>query len=549
MVLPVKKELNESPREEEVFFHPPIRFGASPYLLVILAVFICFVAGTHLFNWTPWEKILKARHIYSDLCPDVNVVCDAQEARIASLIAVVTVSMFTMTFIGGWILDLAGPRVSCYVGLTLMTTGWVLFLVVENKYSLLLPALILVSGGVDPTFFGLLCMANLFPGHQAAVIAALGGARSLSSLLPTIFLALAESEKLNLKWIGVVMLCTMGLCATIVQLFVPIVPYRHGVHIRDDSLADLKPMLNNLDHKESAEIIIERHHKPPLCAAEEPKFNHLALAHTGAATDTIVATSRTVRLRGVGRSLTDYALNKWDQFKDQLFHICRLVPSPLYWLVCIVSVVNMIRSNWLLASASKQMTPQGLSYFGIVNTLACLVGPTMGVVVDLFGPIFALLLLQITNMITTISLMLAHILRSNEKARNVFSHLAATFALPGIGFLLSQVYCYMAVIFPPEHMGKLVGIACLVSGLVAMISTPLYKWALHGDTFWIIDLAITCATAVTLVIVIMLWPLLRRRKRLEAEHRNAQPPIEYEFITMYPETEEEGTNDLKNNVE
>lgn len=531
LVIPIEHPI-EHPFVEH-FFTPPIRFGAPPVLLVGFAVFICFVAGTHLFNWTPWEKILKARHIYSDLCPDPTVVCDKQEARIASLIAVVTVSMFTMTFIGGWVLDLAGPRVSCFLGLILMSTGWILLLTVENKYGLLLPALILISAGVDPIFFGLLCIANLFPGHEAAIIAALGGGRSLSALLPTIFLPLANSGKLSLKWIGVIMLCSMAVCATLVQLFVPVVPYRHGVRMKgEDSLEEYKPMLQPLDHPE--DLVLKRH-KAPVCAAEEPKFNHLALAHTGAAIDTIVATSRTVRLRDVGRSLTDYALYKWDQFKDQLLQICHLVPSPLYWLVCIVSIVNMIRNNWLLASASKQMTPAGLSYFGIVNSLAFIIGPIMGVVVDLCGPIFALLVLQITNGITTVSLMLSQLLSSDYKAHNAFSYVAATFALPGIGFLLSQVYCYMAVIFPPEHMGKLVGIACILSGLVAMISTPLYKWALYNNTFWVIDLAICGATAITFVIVLALWPLLKRRKRHEAEQRAAQPPIEYEFITMAPD--------------
>lgn len=420
-------------------------FGINKHVLLVLATVYAVLTGPHLFNWTVWESILKESRIFSSLCPEdfVGTICDAQQNRIAGLLSISTMFMFGFTFIAGFVLDVYGPKVCCLFGTTVMLLGWILLSLHRlNEKLMITLGFAFVGAGVDPSFFGTLTIANLFPSRSSTVISILGAARSLSNGIPVALgwwsmrsSAAGDDGLRPFTWVSIIMVVMSVLCGLTAALFVPLKPYKN---------------------------------------LTQPA-NHVKVS-----------------------------------VRKQIANLYKACFSPLYYPVVILTVVNLLRNNFYLASASQQLSSTGVAILTTMNVLAFLPGPVFGYLVDLRGPLVVILIIIITNLLMMSSLFIAQVTGSRLTAE-VMGGLSVIMAFPGIGFLLSQVYCYIAIVFPPEDMGKLVGLACVIGGTCAMLCNPLYAFALAHKAFWAVDLGIIVATIGCFGIVAVLHRLLAQK--------------------------------------
>ena len=74
------------------------------------------------------------------------------------------------------------------------------------------------------------------------------------------------------------------------------------------------------------------------------------------------------------------------------------------------------------------------------------------------------------------------------------------------GFANGGFATFLAVNFPAQHIGKLVGIAYVIAGTVTLLQHPLLKLAFSFDpTFYYTNLGILIATALSLLHPLLIY--------------------------------------------
>lgn len=211
----------------------------------------------------------------------------------------------------------------------------------------------------------------------------------------------------------------------------------------------------------------------------------------------------------------------WSSLVKQFRALWKNIGSPLYLPIVAIQIINMIRNNFYLASASKQLGDRGTNALSIVNILAFIPGPILGLIVDKWGPLVVIAGINTTNILVFIAVLGGQLCSSSTVA-STLNVISTILALPGIGFLLSQMYCYVSMVFPPEDMvsfhysknlllllqGKLAGFASFVAGLCGLVVNPMYSWSAYNDSFWEMDVVSIGISLVNYVLIIFLvWKI------------------------------------------
>lgn len=434
-------------------------FGINRFVLLLIVILYSICVGSHFFNWTPWETILKRSGAFSELCP-TSKVCKAQEEKIASLLPLASVVMFSFTFIAGMVLDVIGPKVCCLFGNILLICGWILLKISSSSRNIYAFGFALMGAGTDPAFFGTLSIANLFPGYCSTVISILGAARSVSNVLPFLMQEINEYDSnFTFSYMALIFVILYLICFLAVVFLIPWKPYRL-------ILSKDPPASNSVFELGVLGIAASSH------------------PHSVPAGDDLSRSKSDERIE-VGEIEKSKCREAWRELKIQFKALWRGMRSPLYYPIIIVMIINMIRNNFYLTSASKQLG-SAITALTIVNMLAFIPGPILGFIVDKCGPLKVIAGLNTTNLLTFVTLLIGQV-ATNYTLTSAMNYTSTILAFPGIGFLLSQIYCYVSVIFPPADMGKLAGLASFMAGLCGLVVNPMYAWSSDKQSFWEMD--------------------------------------------------------------
>lgn len=173
---------------------------------------------------------------------------------------------------------------------------------------------------------------------------------------------------------------------------------------------------------------------------------------------------------------------RWDRCRGSLwFMLVELkVPflklkSPLYFPIVLFSIANILRNGYYLVSA-KDRLGSAQELLIIMNLLGFVPGPFCGYLVNRYSPFVVMHGLNVCIGIVFLLVLIAGQI-SNPSVADGFNYASTVFALPFIGFLLSQVYCYIALVFDPADLGKLAGFASLVAGFCGLATEPMTQLA------------------------------------------------------------------------
>lgn len=452
-------------------------FGMNCYILLAIVVLYAALVGAHFFNWTPWEKILLTNGAFADRCNDNSwAPCSAQTEEVRGLLPIVTVSMFSFTFLAGLLLDIIGPKICCLIGTCFLIAGWGLLACTSlgvNTYKL---GFFLMGAGTDPAFFGTLCVANLFPGYNSTIIAMLGSARSVSNLWPYVLNEISSPfpgftfPRMAILFSGVYVACL-----AVVLLLIPYQPY---------SLPETSQPTPSTGGGEDGTK-----------GGTDVKRIQSCVSNEGASSTAPASLS----------------------LKQQLQRLWTHSSNPLYLPIIGLCIANILRNNFYLTSAATQLGPAE-PFLSLVNVLTFIPGPILGLIVDKYGPLCVLVGVNTTNSLVFVVLLLGPLLGSNSAAHDAMRYMSVILAFPGIGFLLNQVYCYIAVYFPQADMGKLAGFACFVAGICGLVVTPMTTYAERIHSFWEMNLVNIVLSFIAYALIgFLIWK--HRSSRAEEENK------------------------------
>ncbi|UKJ90631.1 hypothetical protein MACJ_001565 [Theileria orientalis] len=118
------------------------RFGIRLLVYFVLLIFI----GPYFGNWNTTEKFLCRLDVYAGECglserlgpATDNFRCAAQRFRIAKLGSVVRVSVLTIGFVLGLLLDILGPKLTFLLGIMMRMGSWFIFSMKGARNSLII---------------------------------------------------------------------------------------------------------------------------------------------------------------------------------------------------------------------------------------------------------------------------------------------------------------------------------------------------------------------------------------------------------------------------
>lgn len=434
-------ETNENKREVQLSYSPSIPFNVNRYIvLVVLVIYVTFV-GSHFFNWISWEEIFKNTGVYGHLCTasenDSGEFCTPRKQALDRLFFIVQASMFSFSFIAGLLLDILGPKLSCIIGNLLLTSGWGILYISPKNNSLYPLGFALMGAGTDTSFFGLISFSNVFPENPSFIISILGAARSVSNFIPKFFALLSRDQAsfFTMKGISFSYIVFYLLCIIISLLLIP-------------SKAYVSVELNEENQQQNVEMVFN-----PKTQNSISDSNEIDSANT---------------------SSNSKLHNFW---LDAIYPI-KMLLNPIYFPIVLYCILNIQRNSYYTTSAKDRLGP-AVSLLETMTLLAFLPGPICGYLVHRFSPFAVMHGLNFSIGCTFVCTVIAYFCLNagSTVGSNVFNYISTLFCLPFMGFILSQVYCYVAIVFEPKDLGKLVGFSSLVAGLCGLLSGYIIDFA------------------------------------------------------------------------
>lgn len=273
----------------------------------------------------------------------------------------------------------------------------------------------------------------------------------MSNFLPKFFVTLANRNPsiFTMRGIAFIFVVMYIGCLIISLVLIPRVPYTIIVEEDGD---DGKEISHIKSLPASNDVSSNRNS----CRLEQ---SHLPKAFSGSV-DSSEKLSAFERSKGVVQQLC----------REMMFPIKQL-RSSIYFPIVIYCIVNILRNGYYTVSAKDRLGP-AFAVLEVMILLAFLPGPICGYLVNKVGPFPVMHALNICIGAVFVFVFLADI-SSNETLINILCYTSTVFALPFMGFILSQVYCYIAIVFEPKDLGKLVGFSSLVAGFCGLLTEVL----------------------------------------------------------------------------
>ena len=461
------------------------------YVLVVILCFYCLLAGPAYFNWTPIADILLQHGVFKWKCTPEEIaaatgspnfvsyepLCKAQELAINSLFMIASSSNFCCSFLGGLLLDLAGPKATGMIGIGALLVGWLLLALSTETVNCFIVAAVLIGMSTDTAFFPCLSAANLFPSKGSTVIAFFGCFRSLSFTVPLTMRAaviqrgIATAPQAMLVYCGVFLV----LCFFVAVLLLP-----RKAHEKATDNEETGPYSSK---------------QPSL--TETPTGTQCCDAATTAAAATAATTTAAAQRRA---RLRDWATVKLRSFGKECCSLSYLPLLPLFSFL-MTNIVFFIPST-------LHLIPEAYEANQVIQTFSFLPCPFFGLLADQIGILPVMHLLNLCGLLCYVCVVIPGI-----PAYRPLQFIAPILFAVQISFLMSQLYCYVSVTFSQQHLGTLVGLVCAVGGLFSLITGPMRSFALDKGFMPMCVLAISFALSNAVIISYLHILQIRRTKR------------------------------------
>lgn len=187
----------------------PTPFNLNRYVLLVIYMVHVMVMPLDSLGWGALRKMLFRAQAYLWLCTvdDYRVitnydepVCKAQYNLTETLYSCCYATRFIMITVAGFLVEIAGPKVTALLGGAFSICGWMLLGASSESFIAFYPAFILIGAGAGLAFLPALCIVNLFPGSFGFSLATMGAASSLSLALPSL-LNFIHSANVSFRWV------------------------------------------------------------------------------------------------------------------------------------------------------------------------------------------------------------------------------------------------------------------------------------------------------------------------------------------------------------
>ncbi|XP_055670074.1 equilibrative nucleobase transporter 1 isoform X1 [Falco peregrinus] len=463
----------------------------------------CGVFCGVIFGWASLVFVLKDLNYFRDLCQPTNTShnqtsqtgCGEQDEQFSLVFTIGSFMNNFMTFPMGFIFDRFGTATARLIAITLYTGGILLVAFSTPELAVLLfPAMSMLSVGGILLILTNMQVGNLFGKYRSIIITLYNGAFDSSSAtflivkvlyghglsLKAMFLFMAACSAWHLLRTLFLMPCT--------RIPYPLPPgYNYGLRCPG--------------HSKSYRTYEEKR-RPEVAGPEETPLEGSAP-------------------RG-GRDPPGVS-----------FRAC--VCSKLFaWQVAWLSVMQLRHYLFIgtfnpllnhLASGDRQLVSTYTNAFAFTQLCGVLCAPWNGLILDRHkrgktprpeGALGALADLR-ASVLSLVVTVVQCVLFSICAAVPVLPVQFATFVLQVLSrsFLYGGNAAFLAIAFPPQHFGKLYGLAMALSALVALLQYPciaLVRGPLHGDPFYV-NLGLIAVVLVAFVSPVVVARECRRRAK------------------------------------
>lgn len=337
--------------------------------------------------------------------------------------------IFVFTGVSGVLLDSFGAKICNLVGLSFQLIGWIFMFFSGPNFNGYQAAIIFLSAGVEPTFFGILSIANLFPSNMSTSIAVLGASRSLAAAVPQVAFKIAQSfDSIHLSHVALFFGALILVWATIVAFYLPFQPF---------------PALPS-----------------------------------GASLDTTPGPSKI----SYSKHLNQRPQISWKRFKPEFLHQAKQVWFYArrwpYWVMIGTVLLTFIRQGFYLRLGIRSIMnsdtprPSLEQIYNIASILSCIPCMALGFFADRYSRSSVICFLMVSGSLTLFTLLFSSL---------VFDVVSLFFNWLCLSFVASQFYCYVGFCYPQRQMGTLVGFSFTVSALLALI--PLFPAVSRAEGF------------------------------------------------------------------
>lgn len=149
--------------------------------------------------------------------------------------------------------------------------------------------------------------------------------------------------------------------------------------------------------------------------------------------------------------------------------------SIFFLPVLLVLVFSLQRMFFFNSVSDKLMSESSISFFKVMTPLSLLPCPFLGFLADKVGIIPVMMIVNFSG-----AMIIGFLMIPGIPAATACQYLSSVMFVFHVSFLLSQLYCYVADVFAPENMGKLIGIISASAGLIGLTSYPMTRTAVNS---------------------------------------------------------------------
>ena len=478
-----------------------IQFVISIVTAFLEILFFCGI----VFGWPSLEYVLKKEGYFSSLCDKetlfnstlnrtnlgTEIGCKEQHSSFNLIFTLAVASIYTTSFLCGWLLDRYGTWIFRSIFTTAYTLGFILLTISSPSLSFLLyPAIILiaVSGfNLLVSDFQLSCLAMPYKGLIMTLMTGLFS----SSVLLFFIIKQGYENGTNLRLMFLIMTCLTVFLWIRTFVLMPQKLLRYPFQV----------------------ACIDIGYKEWKCFQRPKVFQHVMPIHAvaiGGNKDAVEAVIKACK-------------NQPKQQKS--FKSC--IKSSIFWtntyhlsvIALSVNFVFGILQQWLKSFADPKDISKLTDAFGIVIMFSALCAPLNGVIMDFIRKKIK----GIDKNPKVVSLQVSHVSMILASAFGIMLSLMMitfnpygmfVFLLFTTGFVFGGNFAFTAAYFPPEHFGKIFGLANFLCGCVGLLQYPLFQLSLSVDpTFRYINIGILIAVMLTLLHPLLMYFEIRKLKK------------------------------------
>ncbi|KFG43507.1 transporter, major facilitator family protein [Toxoplasma gondii FOU] len=444
----------------------PIPCGLNRYVLAFLFCIVVLMKGCTYWGWNGMQDMLYKSGAYSWECSvdsagaGVIVIgdieypdCPGRKNMINNLYTATFSAHFISSAISGVLLDAAGPKICMLSAIAVEAAGWLLIGFSSESFQGYYAGGVFLGVAADPGYLPLLSMANLFPGNQSFIMAVLGSLRSISFAVPVVMSAIYQGDGFGENDFWKIVVFYVAVClglATCISLFtVPMHVFKPQSELVQEAASDEKQDDDSPKRRTS-------YTGPMLPAGADVASELKEMCHDLSEE----VPGRPHEAESAGSKTPETAAGSF----------VSTLKSKEFLLIVPCFVIALLRAEFYTKSNKEQLqvstTSNVYQMFSVLNIMSFLPGPVFGKMADKFG------ILPVITILNGCGILLYIFVMPNVIACKAIS---TVIYFIYCSFVLSNLYCYVAINFPSEYFGKLTGLASLIGGVFSLTSIGWYK--------------------------------------------------------------------------